>query len=194
VVLDPNEGKSRMVAVGSQLSGQATLVDVQERRVYLQNGNRNEFLELDTGEAGGAAAPKPSPAEERRPRRNRRGSGLEQEVAQSIRKISENKYEIERQALNKVLANTTLLARSARVVPSVRNGKPNGFKLFGIRPGSLYALLGMKNGDTLNAVNGHAMTTPDAALSVYTKLRNASHITISFERASKTTTNEYTIR
>ena len=103
-------------------------------------------------------------------------------------------WEIKRSTLEKVLSNTTLLARSARIVPSVKNGKPNGFKLYAIRPGSIYDLIGMKNGDTIHAINGHAMTTPDKALEVYTRVRNASHLNISFSRHSQTMTHDYNIR
>ncbi len=116
------------------------------------------------------------------------------EIAKGISKVGEGKYEIRRSALNKVLGNTTLLARSARIVPSVKNGKPNGFKLYAIRPGSLYSLLGMFNGDTISAINGHSITTPDKALEVYTKLRSASHLSISFARRGTPLTHEYTIR
>lgn len=87
-----------------------------------------------------------------------------------------------------------MLARSARIVPSARNGQPNGFKLYAIRPGSLYSLIGMQNGDTIHAINGHAITTPDKALEVYTKVRTASHLTIAFSRRGQTSTHDYTIR
>jgi general secretion pathway protein C len=198
VILDPGQtagqaGRSRMYSIGMKLPGEtATLTDVTDRRVYLLNGNRHEYLELDSNAAPTAAKSSGEPVVSLGAAAGL--SGVEEEVARSIRKISENKYEVARDALNKVLANTTILARSARIVPSVKNGQPNGFKLYAIRPGSLYSLLGMQNGDTLSAVNGHAMTTPDAALDVYTKLRNASHLTISFDRGGNTVTNEYNIR
>jgi general secretion pathway protein C len=193
VILDPaQDSKSRPYTIGSKLPGDATLTDVLDRRVYLQNGHRNEYLDLATEQTPGTPSPgAATPVASLRPGGL---SGMEEEVGRSIRKLGEGRYEIERQALNKVLGNTTLLARSARIVPSVKNGQPNGFKLYAIRPGSLYSLLGMENGDTLSAVNGHAITTPDTALEVYTKLRSASHVTISFERQGKPTTHEYTIR
>jgi len=191
-IMDPSDGKTRLFAIGNKVSADAVLTDVVERRAYLQNGNRNEYLDLETEQA--AAAASPAAAEPVVGIRPTGLSGMEEEVAKSIRKTGEGKYEVERSALNKVLANTTLLARSARIVPSVRDGQPNGFKLYAIRPGSLYSLLGMFNGDTINAVNGHAITTPDTALEVYTKLRNASHLTISFTRTGKPVTHEYTIR
>ena len=50
----------------------------------------------------------------------------------------------------------------------------HGFKLYAIRPSSVYAKIGLTNGDTLSAINGLELTTADKALEVYTKLREAT--------------------
>ena len=191
-ILNVTDSKTKMFAIGAKVEG-ATITDIMERRVLLDNSGRAEYLDLlEVGPAQTAtpAAPPPRFSKYRMPRG---ASGME-EVAKGIRKTGEGKYEIRRSALNKVLANTTMLARSARIVPSVRNGKPNGFKLYAIRPGSLYSLLGMFNGDTISAINGHSITTPDKALEVYTKLRSASHLAITFNRRGKVLSHDYTIR
>jgi len=65
------------------------------------------------------------------------------------------------------------LAREARIVPAITDGKPSGFKLFAIRPGSLGAALGFQNGDTVETMNGLTLDTADAALEAYTKARQA---------------------
>jgi general secretion pathway protein C len=192
-ILDTADSRTRLYAIGSKVPGDAVLTDVLDRRVLLQNNNRNEYLDLEVG-SGGPDSPASSSGDPVVSLRPTGMNSLEEEVGKSIRKVGEGKYEVERSALNKVLANTTLLARSARIVPSVRDGQPNGFKLYAIRPGSLYSMLGMFNGDTINAINGNAITTPDKALEIYTKLRNASHLTISFSRQTKSLTHDYTIR
>jgi general secretion pathway protein C len=87
-----------------------------------------------------------------------------------------------------------MLATSARFVPSIKDGKPNGFKLYAIRPQSIFGRIGLQNGDTIKAINGSEMTTPDAALALYTKLRNASHLSVQVERRGETVTLDYTIR
>ncbi len=92
-----------------------------------------------------------------------------------------------------MLANTTLLASSARIIPAVRDGQPAGFMLQHIRPGSFYQLLGMRDGDIVQAVNGRPIRTPEDALQVYTKIRNASHVTLTVQRGGKSATFDYTI-
>ncbi|MBW2731426.1 MAG: hypothetical protein JRH20_03475 [Deltaproteobacteria bacterium] len=190
-LFDPSDNKTRIYSIGQKIfANEARLVDILSRRVLLQREGRNEYIDLDDGSAPKRGAPRPKAAA-----RSKSPFGkFASEISKGVRNVGPNKWEIQRSALNKVLGNTTMLARSARIVPSVRNGKPNGFKLYAIRPGSVYSLIGMQNGDTIHAINGHAITTPDKALAVYTKIRTASHLTISFSRRGKPQTNDYTIR
>lgn len=193
-LLHPDDNKTRLYAIGRKLNGvDATVVDVLERRVLLSREGRTEYIDL--GEGGQPRVARSAP-QARKPRRRYRSafSRFTKDIASGVKKVGPGKYEIKRSALNKVLGNTTMLARSARIVPSVRNGKPNGFKLYAIRPGSVYSLIGMQNGDTIHAINGRAITTPDKALAVYTKVRTASHLTIAFTRRGKAVTHDYTIR
>lgn len=84
--------------------------------------------------------------------------------------------------LDRILANPTAIARSIRIVPSTKGGKPDGFKIFSIRAGSLWARVGLANGDTIQAVNGRRLESVDQALEVYTALRDARSLEIDLER------------
>lgn len=110
-----------------------------------------------------------------------------------IKKIDDTHYEVSRELLEKVLSDPTIAARGARIVPSVRDGKANGFKLYAIRPNSVYARLGLQNGDTITAVNGHDLTSPDKALEVYTKVKSARKLTVSLIRRGIAGTLHYEI-
>lgn len=113
---------------------------------------------------------------------------------EGIKKTGENQYEIDRGLVDKVLANPMQMARGARVVPSVKNGKSNGFKLYAIRPSSAFAKIGLRNGDTIHAINGFELTTPDKALEVYTKVKESSNLSVSVTRRGKPVTLDYSIR
>jgi general secretion pathway protein C len=115
-------------------------------------------------------------------------------IDQGIKKVSEDSYEVQRSLVNSLLANPMAMARGARVVPSVKDGVPNGFKLYAIRPSSVYGKIGLRNGDTVTAVNGFDLSSPDRALEVYTKVREASNLTVSVLRRGKPITLNYTIR
>jgi general secretion pathway protein C len=166
----------------------AEVIKVTPKRVYIKNGNRNEYVELD-GKApaaapAAAAAPK-APA----PPVNAALGDIDRGV-----NCTGNACTVDRSLVEKLLSNTTMLATSARFVPSIKDGKPNGFKLYAIRPQSIFGKIGLQNGDTIKAINGSEMTTPDAALALYTKLRSASHLSVQVERRGQTVTLDYSIR
>ena len=63
----------------------------------------------------------------------------------------------ERNEINRTLANYILMDREvlfegARLVPSLRDGAMQGFKVYAIRPGSLPDVLGFRSGDTFHRV------------------------------------------
>jgi general secretion pathway protein C len=115
-------------------------------------------------------------------------------VDEGVKKVGENSYEIDRGLVDKVLANPMSVARGARIVPSVKNGKANGFKLYAIRPNSVYAKIGLRNGDTLHSINGFELSSPDKALEVYTKVKEASNLSVSVTRRGKPLNLDYSIR
>jgi general secretion pathway protein C len=165
----------------------ATVYRVTSKRVYILNGGRPEFLELD-GNAPVAVAANTPPVVTQ-PAINPELGDIDKGV-----NCSGNACTVDRSLVEKLLSNTTMLATAARFVPSIKDGKPNGFKLYAIRPQSIFGRIGLQNGDTIKAINGSEMTTPDAALGLYTKLRNASHLSVQVERRGETVALDYTIR
>lgn len=89
---------------------------------------------------------------------------------------------IERAFIDTLLANPALLAKQARVVPRMRDGDYDGFKLYGIRSGSLPKLLGMKNGDAIIEINGTPLGAMDEVLELYTSLRKETRFLVELER------------
>lgn len=166
--------------------GGAIVAQVVEGRVYFVVGKRIEYLDESNAPPPPpvVAAAEPMPGET---------TGLEKDIDKGVR-CSGSNCEVDKSLIDKVLANTTALATSARFVPSIKDGKPNGFKLYAIRPGSMFAKIGMQNADLIKAINGLDMSTPDKALEAYTKLKSASHLTVMLERRNENITLDYQIR
>ncbi len=175
---------------GRKLEGhEATIDRVEERRVYLKVSNHVEYADLQGAPAADrtlASTKPPTPTP---------GGGAA-EYGKGVRKVSETQYEIDRNMLEKVLGDTNAIARSARVVPSVspKDGKPNGFKLYAIRPDSVYSTIGLQNGDTVSAINGQEINSPEKAFELYAKLRTASHLQLSIIRRGNSMNVDYSIR
>jgi hypothetical protein len=111
----------------------------------------------------------------------------------SIRKIDDTHYEVKRALIDRVLDSPMEIAASTRMVPAMKNGRPEGFKLYAIRPGSLFSRLGFMNGDTVKTFGGHALTSADAALEAYTKLRGATRVEVGLGRRGADVTLTFTI-
>ena len=116
------------------------------------------------------------------------------EMDKSIKKVDDTHYEIDRGLVEKVMADPNLVARSARIVPSIKDGKANGFKVYAIRPNSAFAKLGLQNGDTMQMVNGFEVTGFDKALEVLSKIRGSSNLSVQILRRGQPVTMEYTIK
>ncbi len=99
-----------------------------------------------------------------------------------------------REFVDAMLANTEGLATAARFVPRLVDGRPRGVKLYAIRPGSYIDQLGLKNGDTLVALNGFDLSVPDQALEAYAHTRGASHVLLDLERRGERVTLEYVVQ
>jgi general secretion pathway protein C len=165
----------------------AEVLEVRPKRVYLRNGDRTEYLALD--DAATSAQPVPGASPPKPPGLDPIQIDLDRGV-----RCGGNGCTVERALVEKLLANTTMLVAAARFVPSLKDGRPNGFKLFAIRPDGIFGKLRFQNDDTIKAINGSDMSTPDAALALFPKLRNASHLAVQLERHGETLTLDYTIR
>lgn len=93
-----------------------------------------------------------------------------------------NRYTLTRGETDEVLENTAGLATEMRIVPSFENGVARGFKLFAIKQGSFMASCGFENGDVITTVNGMDISSPDKALQVYSKIKDADQLVFAIER------------
>jgi len=192
-VINTENQKQGAYSIGDQIPGATGKIkEIHYKYIDFENNGRVERLGLlGTTPPTAAATPVAS---------NEQGSGdenkddLQASIDNGIKKIDDNNYEIDRSLVDKVLANPMAVAKGARVVPAVKNGKPDGFKLYAIRPTSVYAKLGLSNGDTLQAINGFELTSADKALEVYTKLRESTRLQVEVTRRGKPMTLTYQIR
>jgi general secretion pathway protein C len=182
------EKDASMFNKGKEIFTTKAIVEkVFPKRVYFRNNGQLEYLEIE-GSAPPAAA-QPAVAAVTPPPVDQSMGDIDKGV-----NCSGNNCTVDRSLVEKLLQNTTMLATSARFVPSIKDGKPNGFKLYAIRPNSIFGKIGLQNGDTIKGINGNDMTTPDAALALYSKLRSASHLSVSIERRGEAQTMDYTIK
>ena len=181
-IINPDLNETQVYGIGDRYQG-ARIYAVEQKRVLIDNAGSNEYID-DSAAAGPnlGVAPLPLPGQ---PQVNANADGVKQ--------LSENQYSVARGTINGALNDLSTLATQARIVPSFKNGVANGFKLFSIVPDSLYAKIGVQNGDVIRRINGYEMNSPDKALEIYQKLRDASRIEIEIERRGETLRKSYSI-
>jgi general secretion pathway protein C len=115
-------------------------------------------------------------------------------VREGIKKTGPEEYEIDRGMLDEQLQDLNKLSGQARVIPHYKDGRSDGFKLVGIRPGSLYSYIGIRSGDVLKRVNGEELNNPGKALALFEKLRSTSNLSVDVERRGANVTMTYNIK
>lgn len=101
--------------------------------------------------------------------------------------------ELLRETLDALRNAPETLMRQARVVPSTREGESVGFKLYGIRVNSLPHVLGIKNGDLLEGINGRELGSLEAAMATFEALATETKLTVAIERKGQDMTLEIEI-
>jgi general secretion pathway protein C len=192
--------RSGQYRVGEEIPDAGEVKRILPKWVDFHNNqtHRMERLELGTPAPRPAvaqlspptAAPSPPPAAEG----HNPEADLLAAVDKGVRRVSDTAYEIDRDLVDKILADPSVVARQARIVPSIKDGKANGFKMYAIRPNSVFAKIGLQNGDTIQSINGFDMSSPDKALEVYTKVRSASNLSISILRRGQPVSMDYSIK
>lgn len=189
-IQDVNTNRVATYMVGDEIQG-AQVLEIERLRVVILNNGRKEFIDGNPGEgapvamvtpvmeAPKAAAPQPGG-----------GSG----IGSTIKATSENTYEVPRKEIDATLSNLNDVAMQARIVPHFKDGQAQGFKLFSVRQDSIYTKIGIQNGDVIRRINGYEMNSPEKALEVYTKLKEASQIQIEVERNGALVKKTYNIR
>lgn len=125
--------------------------------------------------------------------RSRQKPRLPSVIAKGIQRVGPTEYVIARSAVDAILENHSLLARSVRVKPKqAKTGTV--LVLSRVRKGSLLSRIGLKRGDAIEALNGFSLASPEKALQAFARLRTASNLWLRLRRGEKPITIEYRIQ
>lgn len=113
--------------------------------------------------------------------------GGQSDLADRVKCDAGSHCTIERSVIQEVLANPSKLG-GIRAFPL-----SGGFKLAGVRRGSLAHQMGLRNGDVLTEVGGKPLDSIDDALALLPLLRSASNVHVTLSRKGKPITHEIEI-
>ncbi|HEY8367876.1 MAG TPA: type II secretion system protein GspC [Thermodesulfobacteriota bacterium] len=182
IIEDTTNRRQELYRLNEVVLRDARLVAIERDRVRLRRGGKTEVLELAFVErAPGPVLPPvasaPAPAA---------GSGIAQ--------TGTNRYVIDQREIDSALENMNQLLTQARMVPFFSAGKAEGFRIFAIRPNSLFEKIGLRDGDVLQRINGNDLTDPARAFELFEQLRDEKEISVDLVRNGARQTLSYEIR
>jgi general secretion pathway protein C len=179
VIEDTEARQQDLYRVGDRVRG-ARVAAIDWDRVTLDGPGGEQVLELSPPATD---APSPEPA-----------APATVASADRIRRTSENVWTVDRRELDGALDGTAGLMTQLRAVAEVRDGRPAGFRLFQIRNDSLFARLGLRDGDVVQRVNGRQIAEPAALLGFLDRLKHEPRVALDIVRADAPRTLVYDLR
>jgi general secretion pathway protein C len=101
---------------------------------------------------------------------------------------------IDQRALNASLDNIGQTMTDARLLPSIKDGKVEGFRASEVKPQGIFGTIGIKNGDVLMRINDFPIDSPEKAIQTFASLKGQNRIRLDLIRDGKPATFNYEIR
>lgn len=174
--------EERVFRMGDKVFDIGPLVSVKSDTAQILVGGKRVTILTPMAVAAGASTPAPAtqPTETR-------SSGLATQVGSG-------NYVIDQRALNAALDNIGQAMTDARLLPSMKDGKVEGFKASEVKPQGIFGMIGMKNGDILLRINDFQIDSPEKAIQSFATLKGQSRIKLDMIRDGQPTTFNYEIR
>jgi general secretion pathway protein C len=184
IIEDPQSRKQELYQVDDMIQDQARVVSIARCKVIVLRNGSEEVLEC----------PDPD-AKKKRPASPVRYTGAKKKEGEfAVKKVSDSEFVVDETEVENALGNINQLLTQIRVVPNFQDGKPDGFKVFAIKPDSIFAKVGLKNGDVIRKVNDNDISSPEKALQIFQELRNEKNLSIEISRRGQTQNFSYEIR
>jgi general secretion pathway protein C len=172
--------EERVFRLGDMVFDAGRLAEVGKEKAFIVINNKK--VELLTPMTPPAASPAGQPA-----------AGGAQSVT-AVTSTGAGNYVIDQRALNASLDNPAQAMSDARLLPSQKDGKVEGFRASEVKPNGVFAMIGIKNGDVLLRLNDFPMDSPDKALQSFIALKGQNRLKLDIIRDGQPQTFNYDIR
>jgi len=185
IILDPKSQKQDLYQIDDMILDEARVLKITRCKVVVLREGAEEILECPEEETDERSSSS---------RVSYRQSKTSSGDAASVRKVSDSEYLIDETEVENALENINQLITQIRVVPNFQDGKANGFKVFAIKPNSIFSKIGLKNGDVIQNVNDREITSPDKAFAAFQDLKEEKSLSVDILRRGSKKTINYQIR
>ena len=182
IILDQRQKSQDIYRVGDSVQ-EAEIRQILRGKVILRHGEKDEILTMVEKEDKPKAAAKPG--------RRRRPAGTAQSRARNTPQAPQEEISgepevetisISQDVLQNSMNDINELMTQVRVRPYFRRGKSEGLIVSQIQADSIFAKLGLSNGDIISSVNGEQMSSPEDAFGFYNGLKSGEEVSIEITR------------
>jgi general secretion pathway protein C len=101
---------------------------------------------------------------------------------------------VKRSEVDESLRNVHQLLSQVRIRPHFTDGVADGLIVSNIKPNSIFARMGLRNGDIVQGLNGRNIQTPDDVMEMYERLKSGSRLAVQVMRDGEEKIINYQIR
>lgn len=156
----------------------ATLTHILRSKVVLSVNGKDEILEIEQ--------------KENKRQSNKRGTSFNSGSSDTDGKTTKN-IAVKRSLIEESMQNLNQLMKDVRIRPHFRNGESDGLIVSGIKGGSVFRKLGLRNGDIIMGVDGSAIESVDDAMKLYSGLNDLENMKVDIKRRGKIQTLNFNI-
>ncbi len=178
ILQDGADPKQKIYRLHEAVDG-GKIVQISRNQVRIQHQGRDEILSFVEEEI----RPRP-PA----------SPGPQASPAEGVRKLSPNRFAVNREDVVSSVGDINQFSSQARFRPHFVEGRPTGFAVSDIQPGSLMEKVGLKNNDVIRKINGQVITKPEEVYQAYAQLMRDGNIEVEIERGSRVELYQYEVR
>jgi general secretion pathway protein C len=179
-VRDKTYSEADIYRVGDAIYGNETAVvaAVERQKIIINNNGVKECIDLDKGVPGIANDGFPGGTGGDFGSVPMSGSGAGSEISVDASYVE-----------GELGPGFGKIVDAARLVPNTVDGGINGFKIFAIKGGTLFARVGLQNGDVITQVNDTSMKQPEQGFALYQAFQDEKVVRIQLLRGGSTPQN-----
>lgn len=175
VIEDASVRRQNLYRIGDTIQN-ATLKMILREKVVLHVNDKDEILNIEKVSS--------SQKDSRKAQRSSK---------ENLRDTTPQNITLERSKIETAVKDVNSLMKQVRIRPHFTNGEPDGLRLTGIRPGSIFYNMGLKSGDILTGVDGKNIVSVDDALKLYQNLQSSTNVQLQLKRRGRPKTLNYSI-
>jgi general secretion pathway protein C len=183
VIEDLGAQRQELYRIGDEVRDDARVERIEWQRVVLSRDGEEEVLELSPG-YGIASSPRAKNAE----------LALSRLPTGHLQAAGENQYVVDRAEFEQVLqVAVSQFTQQIHAEPYIENDRTIGYRVSAIRPGGLFAQIGLQDGDVVRRINDADFANPYNG-GGFPDLRTVSELTVEVLRGGATRVLRYRFR